>query len=146
MQRINYSRYFDEYDELKVPASGEDLWLKYLTETGHVYVNAERMESVEHVSSQMTVMYVMRTLDVLDDVFGHMEEKSDIRAVKYLLSTPREGTKESEASGQRQAILLIFTISLRQAFSKRKQRRRSVLLIRNISEKKQSISWNLLLH
>ena len=102
MESINYSRYFDEFDELKVPASGEDRWLKFLTETGHVYVNAERMESVEHVSSQMTVMYVMRTLDVLDDVFGHMEEKSDIRAVKYLLSTVLKWSEVAKGGNKRE--------------------------------------------
>ena len=102
MESINYSRYFDEFDELKVPASGENLWLKFLTETGHVYVNAERMESVEHVSSQMTVMYVMRTLDVLDDVFGHMEEKPDIRAVKYLLSTILKWSEVAKGGNKRE--------------------------------------------
>jgi hypothetical protein len=102
MQNTNFRKYFDEYDELRLPAEGEDLWLKYLTETGHVYVNAERMESVEHISSHETVMYVMRTLDVLDDIFSQTEDLPCERSVRYLLSTVLKWSEVAKGGNKRE--------------------------------------------
>ena len=102
MQNTNFRKYFDEYDELRLPAEGEDLWLKYLTETGHVYVNAERMESVEHISSLETVMYVMRTLDVLDDIFSQTEDLPCERSVRYLLSTVLKWSEVAKGGNKRE--------------------------------------------
>ena len=102
MQNTNFRKYFDEYDELRMPAVGEDLWLKYLTETGHVYVNAEHIESVEHISSLETVMYVMRTLDVLDDIFSQTEDVPCKRAVSYLLSTVLKWSEVAKGGNKRE--------------------------------------------
>ena len=102
MQNTYFRKYFDEYDELRLPAEGEDLWLKYLTETGHVYVNAERMESVEHISSLETVMYVMRTLDVLDDIFSQTEDLPCERSVRYLLSTVLKWSEVAKGGNKRE--------------------------------------------
>ena len=110
MQNNNFSKYFDEYDELRAAASGEDRWLKYLTETGHVYVNAERMNSVEHVSSRETIMYVMRTLDVLDEIFSRLEELPGKQTAYFILSmvlkwseVAKGGNKSDQATFRRQA-------------------------------------------
>ena len=66
----HYSVYFNQYGELKEEAIGENRWLKFLTETSYIYVNMERVESVEQLSGRETVLYVMRTLDVLDEFFA----------------------------------------------------------------------------
>jgi len=82
----NYAVYFDEYDEVRESAA-EYKWLKYLTETRHVYVNTERIESVEHVSGRETVLYVMRTLDILDEFIpGEGNSKRTDNPVYFLLS------------------------------------------------------------
>lgn len=95
MQSSNYSKYFDEYDELIAEPAGEDRWLKYLTETGHVYVNVERMESVEHVTSRETLMYVMRTLDVLDEVSGEGN-------IRFLISTVLKWSEVAKGGNKRE--------------------------------------------
>lgn len=102
MQNYNFSKYFDEYDELRAAASGEDRWLKYLTETGHVYVNAERMNSVERVSSRETVMYVMRTLDVLDDVFSRLEDIPGKQTSYFILSTVLKWSEVAKGGNKRE--------------------------------------------
>ena len=43
-------------------------WLALLTETEHVYVNAERIESVGTISGRETLDYVMRSLDILREI------------------------------------------------------------------------------
>ncbi len=45
-------------------------WLAILTETDHVYVNAERIESVAKISGRETLDYVMRSLDILEEIAG----------------------------------------------------------------------------
>ena len=102
MQNNNFRKYFDEYDELRTEAAGEDRWLKYLTETGHVYVNAERLKSVEHVSARDTIMYVMRTLDVLDEVFSRMEDSSGNRMIYFLLSTVLKWSEVAKGGNKRE--------------------------------------------
>ena len=102
MQNNNFSKYFDEYDELRAAASGEDRWLKYLTETGHVYVNAERMNSVEHVSSRETVMYVMRTLDVLDEIFSRLEELPGKQTAYFILSMVLKWSEVAKGGNKRE--------------------------------------------
>ena len=76
----NYEKYFDENGDVRDEAVRKNRWLKFLTETSHVYVNTERMESVEKVSTKDTVFYVMRMLDVLDEIV-----KEDSNA-KFILS------------------------------------------------------------
>ncbi|MBR4580079.1 MAG: methyltransferase [Lachnospiraceae bacterium] len=71
----NYQKYFDEFDDVREEAVAENKWLKYLTQTSHIYVNAERIKSVEHVSGRETLLYVMRTLDVLGDILGSKNPK-----------------------------------------------------------------------
>ena len=102
MLNNNFRRYFDEYDELRVQPAGEDRWLKYLTETGHVYVNAERMNSVENVSSRETVMYVMRTLDVLDDVFSRLEDIPGKQTIYFILSTVLKWSEVAKGGNKRE--------------------------------------------
>ena len=102
MQNNNFSKYLDEYDELRAAASGEDRWLKYLTETGHVYVNAERMNSVEHVSSRETVMYVMRTLDVLDEIFSRLEELPGKQTAYFILSMVLKWSEVAKGGNKRE--------------------------------------------
>ncbi|MBO4653843.1 MAG: methyltransferase [Lachnospiraceae bacterium] len=47
---------------------GSNPWLALLTETEHVYVNAERIESVGTISGRETLDYVMRSLDILQEI------------------------------------------------------------------------------
>lgn len=86
---INYAKYFDENGDVREEVLEKNRWLKFLTETTHIYVNTERLESVEKVSTKDTILYVMRMLDVLDEIL-----KEDSKA-KFLLS---EVLKWSEVS------------------------------------------------
>lgn len=64
----NFDRYFDGDKNLKDDVAENNLWLKYLTSTDNVYVNSERLESMGSLSGKETLMYVMRTLDILDEI------------------------------------------------------------------------------
>ena len=64
----NFDIYFDRDGSLKDGALEDNLWLKYLTCTDNVYVNAERLESMGSLSGRETLMYVMRTLDILEEI------------------------------------------------------------------------------
>ena len=65
---MNIEKYFEESGEVREQALSENLWLKYLVETDNIYLNAERVESLVGISGRETIEYVMRTLDILDDV------------------------------------------------------------------------------
>ena len=64
----NFEKYFEAGGNLKEGVLADNLWLKYLTQTDNVYVNAERLESMGSLSGKETLMYVMRTLDILDEI------------------------------------------------------------------------------
>ena len=64
----NFDIYFEQDGGLKEGALENNLWLKYLTQTDNVYVNAERLESMGSLSGRETLMYVMRSLDILDEM------------------------------------------------------------------------------
>ena len=64
----NIEKYFDENGIVKPGVLSENPWLRLLTETDNIYVNAERIRSVSSISGRETVEYVMRTLDILDEI------------------------------------------------------------------------------
>ena len=64
----NFDRYFDSEGNIKEGVLDGNRWLKFLTETDNVYVNAERLESMGSLSGKETLMYVMKTLDILDEI------------------------------------------------------------------------------
>ncbi len=64
----NFDTFFEKNGDLKEGVLSDKLWLKYLTQTDNVYVNAERLESMGSLSGKETLMYVMRTLDILDEI------------------------------------------------------------------------------
>ena len=66
----NFDRYFDPEGNLKEGVLEGNLWLKYLTLTDNVYVNAERLTRMADLSGRETLMYVMKTLDILDEIAG----------------------------------------------------------------------------
>ncbi len=67
-KNLNFKKYFEENGTLKEGALKENLWLKYLTQTDNIYVNAERLDSISSLSGKETLMYVFRTIDILDDI------------------------------------------------------------------------------
>ena len=64
----NFNKYFEADGSLRQGVLEEHAWLRYLTCTDNVYVNAERLESIGSLSGKETLMYVIRTLDILDEV------------------------------------------------------------------------------
>lgn len=64
----NFDKYFDNNGELKEGVLKENLWLSYLTQTDNVYVNSERLESMGSLTGKETLLYVMKTLDILDEI------------------------------------------------------------------------------
>ena len=65
---ISFDKYFDCDGNIREGVLGDGKWLKFLTETDNVYVNAERLESIGSLSGKETLMYVMRTLDILEEI------------------------------------------------------------------------------
>lgn len=74
-------------------------WLALLTETEHVYVNTERIESVGTISGRETLDYVMRSLDILQEIVdsgqladdAHGEMQQIIRTVLQWSETAKGG-------------------------------------------------------
>ena len=64
----NFDKYFENGGSLKQGVLEKHVWLRFLTCTDNVYVNAERLESMGSLSGRETLMYVIRTLDILDEV------------------------------------------------------------------------------
>ena len=64
----NFEKYFDNEGNLREGILADNIWLKYLTQTDNVYVNAERLQRMGSISGRETLMYVMRTLDVLQEI------------------------------------------------------------------------------
>ena len=64
----NFNKYFEDGGSLKQGVLEKHVWLRFLTCTDNVYVNAERLESMGSLSGRETLMYVIRTLDILDEV------------------------------------------------------------------------------
>ena len=83
----NFHKYFDEDGGLKQGVLEENVWLRYLTCTDNVYVNAERLESMGSLSGKETLMYVIRTLDILDDI-AKRDKLSD-RVIQLVSETLR---------------------------------------------------------
>ena len=65
---ISFDKYFDCDGNIREGVLGDGKWLEFLTETDNVYVNAERLESIGSLSGKETLMYVMRTLDILEEI------------------------------------------------------------------------------
>ena len=80
----NYEEFFDENGEVKDGVLENNKWLKYLVQTENSYVNTERVVSVEGISGRETLMYVMRTLDILDELLEPGECLGGM--AKYVLS------------------------------------------------------------
>lgn len=64
----NIEKYFEKDGQVKPEALAENQWLRILTETDNIYVNRERISSVSGISGRETVEYVMRSLDILDEI------------------------------------------------------------------------------
>ncbi len=82
----NFERFFDSEGNVREGVLEANLWLRYLTRTDNVYVNAERLESMGSLSGKETLMYVMRTLDILDEIAdrGGLSQET-IHAIKETL-------------------------------------------------------------
>ncbi|MBO4346777.1 MAG: methyltransferase [Lachnospiraceae bacterium] len=79
----NFERYFDENGDVKKVLLKENKWLEYLTQTDNVYVNAERVASIGGISGRETLMYVLKTLDILDEIAADKPDEKD----KFIIST-----------------------------------------------------------
>ncbi len=64
----NFDKYFDKDGNLREGVLEGNKWLYFLTQTDNVYVNAERLESMGSLSGKETLMYVMKSLDILDEI------------------------------------------------------------------------------
>lgn len=64
----SFENYFDNQGNVKEDLLQDNPWLRYLTETDNVYVNAERLESISSLTGKETLMYVFKTLDLLEEV------------------------------------------------------------------------------
>ena len=64
----SFDRYFEKDGSLREGALEGNLWLKFLTQTDNVYVNAERLQSMGSLSGKETLMYVIKTLDILEEI------------------------------------------------------------------------------
>ncbi len=83
--KSNYDKYFDENGFVKEGVLSENKWLKYLSETDNIYVNAERVESIDTISGTETLKYVMRTLDILDEITADYEDKKTVFLIETVL-------------------------------------------------------------
>ncbi len=63
----NFDIYFDKDNNIRDEFK-DCRWLRYLTDTDNIYVNAERVTSINSISGRELIEYVMRTLDILDDM------------------------------------------------------------------------------
>ena len=75
----NFNKYFESDGSLRQGALEEHVWLRFLTCTDNVYVNAERLESIGSLSGKETLMYVIRTLDILDEIAGRDKLSGDVK-------------------------------------------------------------------
>ncbi|MCR4649046.1 MAG: methyltransferase [Lachnospiraceae bacterium] len=64
----NFEIFFDKAGNVREDELKKNKWLEYLTVTDNIYVNAERVKSIGGISGKETVLYVIRTLDVLDEI------------------------------------------------------------------------------
>ena len=71
----NYKKYFDSDGNAKKGVLSDNRWLKYLFETDNVYVNSERVESMNAISGKETLRYVLSTLDILDELIDDSDER-----------------------------------------------------------------------
>ncbi|MBO4347025.1 MAG: hypothetical protein J5840_05235, partial [Lachnospiraceae bacterium] len=79
----NFERYFDENGDVRRVLLKENKWLEYLTQTDNVYVNAERVASIGEISGRETVTYVLKMLDILDEIASDPLSEAD----KFIIST-----------------------------------------------------------
>jgi len=82
----NFEKYFEENGNAKVEMIKENKWLEYLTYTDNIYVNAERVKSISGISGKETIMYVLRTLDILDEIYSINDNKND-EETKFLIES-----------------------------------------------------------
>ena len=80
----NYKVYFNSDGSAKRGVLSDNRWLKYLSVTDNVYVNAERVESMDAISGKETLKYVLRTLDILDELIDNSDEKK--LKMKFIIS------------------------------------------------------------
>ena len=69
----SFDKFFDQDGNIREGVLTGNTWLKLLTDTDNVYVNAERLDSIGSLSGKETLMYVMRTLDILDEISSEKE-------------------------------------------------------------------------
>ena len=77
----NFNKYFEDGGSLKQGVLEKHVWLRFLTCTDNVYVNAERLESMGSLSGRETLMYVIRSLDILDEVAGRDKLGSRVKEI-----------------------------------------------------------------
>lgn len=97
----SFDKYFDKDGNVKDGVIEGNRWLKFLTETDNVYVNAERLESIGSLSGKETLMYVMKTLDILDEVSvreGLSDEDKELIATTLKWSEVAKGGLARERS------------------------------------------------
>ena len=80
----NYSKYFNSDGSTKRGVLSDNRWLKYLCVTDNVYVNTERVDSMDAISGKETLKYVLRTLDILDELIDDSDEKK--LKMKFIIS------------------------------------------------------------
>ena len=80
----NYAKYFDSDGNAKKGVLSDNRWLKYLFETDNVYVNSERVESMDAISGKETLRYVLSSLDILDELIDDSDEKK--LKMKFVIS------------------------------------------------------------
>ncbi|RKM58611.1 methyltransferase [Butyrivibrio sp. XB500-5] len=101
----NFDRYFDGEGNIKEGVLEGNRWLKFLTETDNVYVNAERLESMGSLSGKETLMYVMKTLDILDEIAerdGLPAEEKELVATTLKWSEVAKGGISKERNAWRE--------------------------------------------
>lgn len=73
---------------------------KYLTQTENVYVNPERVESIDSISGNETLAYVNRTLEILNQQADTLTDEEDniIRTVLCWSEVSKGGSKKERAT------------------------------------------------
>ena len=102
----NFEKYFDNEGNLREGILADNIWLKYLTQTDNVYVNAERLQRMGSISGRETLMYVMRTLDVLQEISerdGLGESEINIISTTLKWAEVAKGGLEKERKQWREA-------------------------------------------
>lgn len=80
-------------------------WLALLAETEHVYVNAERVESVSKISGRETLQYVMRSLDILQEITDSGRLGDDSRGeMRHIIETVLQWSEVAKGGSEAQRL------------------------------------------